>query len=146
MSRTAVVAFFLTLFILGKAALAAPCDGKVLGFNTYEDYDDKMQPDPGVTLFEVDEYSPNSAFEGLLVKGDTSATLEIAFQKKNGGPEVRKESFSLEKSEHKKGFSQAAGLDTKKLFSGDDNYFIIRVIKNGRAVCEDEPKEIFHGD
>jgi hypothetical protein len=145
MSRTAVVAFFLTLFILGKAAFAAPCDDRILGFNTYEDYDDKMQPDPGVTVFEIEEYSPDTAFEGVLVKGDASASLEIGFQRKKGHPVSRTETFSLEKSEHKKGYSQAAKFDGKRVFAGDENYFVMKIVKNGRPVCEDEPKEVFHG-
>jgi len=147
MSRTAVAAFFLTLFILGKAAFAAPCDDRILGFNTYEDYDDKMQPDPGVTVFEVEEFSPNSAFEGLLVKGDGSEKLQLSFRKKKTSADARAEAFSLEKSEHKKGYYQAVKFDSRKVFGGtDENYFVMRILKNGHAVCEDEPKEIFPGD
>ncbi|RYZ93727.1 MAG: hypothetical protein EOP11_27370, partial [Proteobacteria bacterium] len=121
MSRIAVVALFLTLFILGKAALAAPlCDDRILGFNTYEDYDDKMQPDFGVTVFEVEEYSPNSAFEGLLVKAanESEMKLEIGLSKKKSGAAAVTKAFSLEKSDHKKGYFSAAGLEPKKLFAG----------------------------
>ncbi|RZA09573.1 MAG: hypothetical protein EOP11_01285 [Proteobacteria bacterium] len=150
MSRTAVVAFFLTLFILGKAALAAPpiCDDRILGFNTYEDYDDKMQPDFGVTVFEVEEYAPDSSFEGLLVKAanESELKLEIGLSKKKSGAASSTKSFALEKSDHKRGYFTAAGLEPKKLFAGDENYFVLRLVKNGKAVCEDEPKEIFPGD
>lgn len=146
MSRTAVVAFFLTLFILGKAAFAAPCDSRVLGFNTYQDYDDQMRPDPGVTVFEIEEFSPNSSFEGVLVNGDDSQKLEIGFLKKKGAPVSRSQTFALEKSEHKKGYAQTAGFDARKVFGGDENYFVMKVTKAGKSICEDEPKEIFPGD
>ncbi len=139
----------LTLLILGRAALAAPppCGDRIQGFNTFEDYDDNMQPETGLTIFDIDEYSPHSSFEGVLVKAEGEAKLEIAFKKTKGAATYRNESFALERSEHKRGYKAAADFEHKKVFRAQDKFFVMRILnEDGKAVCEDAPKEIFPGD
>jgi hypothetical protein len=131
------------MIIFGRAAFAADCGEKIQAFNTYEDYDDNMQPDPGVSVFPVEEYSSNSSFEGVLVKASPGSKLGIAFFKALNKPASRTQTLDLEKSEHKKGYSQAVGFDHRKLFSGNEKHFTLSILKDGKAICEDGPHEIF---
>ena len=147
MSRTAMIAFVLTLFLLGKAALAAPCCDRIQGFNVADDYDDKLRPRPHVSeAFEIEDYSNDSAFGFLLVKAPADARLEIGFLKSKSAGVGRTVSFTLERSPHHKGALQAADFDGSAVFRGKEKAFVFRLVKaDGSTLCEDQPKPIYAG-
>ena len=141
-----MIAFVLTLLLLGKAALAAPCGDKIQGYNVDEDADDKLQPRLLISkLFEIEDYSRDSSFGFVHVKSPTAAKLEIGFLAKAKDAKVgRTLSFALAPSEHKPGGLDAVGFNPSKAFRGSEKAFVFRLLKaDDTPLCEDQPRPIY---
>lgn len=135
------IAIILLAAFLSTDALAGSCGARISAFNTYEDYDDKMNKEEGVTLFEPVEFSPHSAFEGLVVdKSEKPGTkLEIEVKKAKS---KKTKSFSLVPWKIKAEYLVADGLDAPAFIGFEPGTYVLRLTLNGRTLCEDHAREI----
>lgn len=144
MSRIAII---LLAALLAPNAFAGACGKRITAFSTYEDYDDQMNKDMGVSLFPVTEYSPSSSFEGLVIskKEDKDTKLEVEVRKSARGSAVREKTFRFDKWEIDKPYLVAHGFVPEDVLTFEEGYFVLRLTLNGKVLCEDSPREIQEG-
>jgi hypothetical protein len=143
MPRTAIITALALLF--STTAFAGECGSRIKAFSTYEDYDDQMNKEIGVSIFAVTEYSPASSFEGLLIgrKEDKNSKVEVEVRKSAKGAAERKNDFSFQKWEIDKPYLVAGGLVPEDHIGFEEGFFVLRLTLNGKVLCEDSPREIF---
>lgn len=142
------IAIALLLCFIASPAFA-DCKNRLQAFTTYEDYNDNMERVDGVSVFPLMEYSPHSAFEGLVISGEENpkTKVEVEVRKTINGETLRRESFSFKKRAIFKDGLQATTDFDPATFLGDGNgFFVLRLILNGKVLCVEGPHEIQSGD
>ncbi len=117
----------------GNHVLAAStCRDQVWGFNIYEVLV-KGQVQQRFSIFDVQDWSTASAFEGLLVKSD-----KVAFVLKTdlaGSSKTYR--FNVEPWSVDKKYFKAQNLDTKEVFPRDKKgKFVLQVLEKEKVLCE----------
>lgn len=143
MSRITVI---LALLFAPAISMAAPsCEGQVWGYNIYERLV-KGKIVEKYSIFEINEWSGHSSFEGLLVKNKTEANLEIDVRKE--GNTLKTKAWSFANFELNNDYRATKDFDSEKFFEGlpQDSYFVIRLMKADKVVCETAPLEVFDQD
>ncbi len=145
MSRTSII-FVSLLMILPSFAMAETCGSRVKAFDTYEDYDDQMNKEEGVSIYSVMEFSPHSSFEGLLIsnKENPKTKVEIVVQK--SGRTLRKKSWDFSPWKLREGYFATKDMGAYDFMGNDEAEFVLRLTLDGKVLCEDDAKDIYPGD
>lgn len=139
------IAVTLLLSLLSTSAFA-DCGERVQAFTSYEDYNDQMQRVDGVSIFPLIEYSPHSSFDGLVISSNENPKTKIEIEVRKGKNKKARESFAFKKFALKDGFRATTDLDPAEFFGDEDGSFVLRLVLNGKTLCEDGPREIQAGD
>lgn len=136
--------------ILGLVSSASPafadCGDRVQAFSSYEDYNDQMERVDGVSIFPLMEYSPHSAFDGLVISEQENPKTKVEIEVRKGKNKKARESFSFKKFALKDGLRATTDLDPAEFFGDEEGSFTLRLVLNGKTLCEDGPREIQAGD
>lgn len=122
-----------TLSLHGTQVFAAStCRDQAWGFNLYEVLV-KGQIEQRFSIFDIQDWSTASAFEGLLVKSDKVAfvlTTDLG-----GGSKTYR--FSVEPWSVDKKYFKAKNLNTNEVFPRDKKgKFVIQILEKEKVLCE----------
>ncbi len=152
MIRTIALSF---IFLLSSPAWAAPsCGERILGFVLYEEF---VKGETGgysivekYALNPIEEISPHRMFDGLLVnKIEASGTkLELELRRQEDGPASKKQSWNFSAWEKDAGYLEALGFNIETFVGATyaPGFVVLRLVLNGRTLCEDAPKPISLGE
>lgn len=147
MSRiTVVLSFlFLSLFPAETFAGAPTCSDQVWGFNIYERLESGKIVEK-YSVFEIDDWSEHSSFQGLLIKSKKSSELEVEMRRE--GSTVKTQSWAFKSWDYDKDYYEASGFDPSVFFSGaeENSYFVLRIKQGGKTICESAPLEVVGQD
>lgn len=147
---TVLALLFNTAFAF--AAEPVECESRIHGFNIYEYLEKGRIKEDHTVIENIQEWSPHTTFEGLLVKAtDEAQNLEIEiFLEKKGkiAGSVKKTSFPLRTWKKDSTYKATDGLDSKAFFDdiSPEHVFVLRLIKDGKVLCADSAREIQGGD
>lgn len=130
------IAIILAL-LFSSPALAASCGERVMAYTAYEDYDDQLQVEHKVSVFPVPEFSPDSAFGGLLVKKKEDPKLKVTLEVLKNGAVAREKSWDFSDEELKEGFRATEEMNASEFLGFRPGSFRLRLTLNGKTVCED---------
>ena len=144
MSRIAViVALLLTLPVpAANSAKESLCGKRVQAFNEYEELKDGKIIEK-VSVFDLPEWSPDSGFQGLVVKSgekaDTKIELEVLRQ---GEKQTVKAESKLGNWTARKDFLAPEKLDAKSVFGSKyvAGTYVVRLKLAGKTLCEETRK------
>lgn len=140
------IAIALILSLVSSATAFAGCGERVQAYTSYEDYNDQMERVDGVSIFPLMEYSPHSAFEGLVISDQESPKTKVEIEVRKGKNKKARESFSFKKFALKDGFRATVDFDPAEFFGDEDGSYVLRLVLNGKTLCEEGPHEIQSGD
>jgi hypothetical protein len=146
MSRITVIASLSILFFASSGAYAESCGDRVKAFDTYEDYDDKMNKEEGVSIYSVMDFSPHSSFQGLLVQAKENAKTKVEIEVLKDGGSLRKKSWEFSPWKLRSGYLATKDIEAYDFMGNEEAQFILRLTLNGKVLCEDSPKDIYPGD
>lgn len=139
------IAIALILSLVSSSAFA-DCGERVQAFTSYEDYNDQMERVDGVSIFPLMEYSPHSAFEGLVISDKENPKTKVEIEVRKGKNKKARESFSFKKFALKDGYRATVDLEPAEFFGDEDGAYVLRLVLNGKTLCEEGPHEIQAGD
>lgn len=127
------------LLIVGVVAEAKlpQCEDQVKAFNTYEVLE-KGKVVERTSVFELQDWSPHSSFEGLItkVKGAT-ISIQVVL-----GDKVQKKSehnFSMIPWAAESSYFSTTSFDGKKIFNEwASGSYKVRLLKDGQTLCESQ--------
>ncbi len=146
MSRITIIASLSILLLAPAGAYAESCGDRVKAFDTYEDYDDQMNKEEGVSIYSVMDFSPHSSFQGLLISTKENAKTKVEIEVLKDGSSVRKKSWDFSPWKLRSGYLATKDMEAFDFMGNDEAKFVIRLTLNGKSICEDSPKDIFPGD
>lgn len=137
-----IKAIFLALLTAHSANAAPSCGERLLGYTVYEElHEGEILKKHSV--FPVGDWSDASLFEGILVQGPTTASLDVVLRRQTKRVVKR---YSFAEWALDPAYSHAAKFDPKNFFKDADSgdSFILRLKEDGKAICEDSYN--IHGD
>ena len=145
MSRITVIAILMILLPATSFAAAPSCGNQVWGFNVYE----RLQNGKIVekhSIFEIDDWSDHSSFQGILNKSKKDSTLEIEVRKE--GNSIKTQSWPFKAWDLNAEYKEAKGFNAIAFFKGlnVDSYFVMRVKQGNKVICESAPLEVYGND
>lgn len=143
MPRITIITLLAILF--APSAFAGQCGDRVQAFNVDEDYNDQMERQDTVSIFDITDFSPHSSFQGFVIsnKENAKTKVEVEVRKSKSGDAVRKEAFGFEKFESEKGYlSTTEDFDPVEFLKFENGFFMVRLLLNGKEICADSPREI----
>lgn len=152
MPRITLVAIF-AVWIISTPAMAKTeaCGKRVQAFNEYEELvEGKLVTK--VSIFDLGEWSPDSGFEGLLVKAseDPKTKLEISATKGKKAKSTKKKDWATGAQSWKdnKDYRLVENFHKGKDVFGEkyeDGTFVVRLTLNGKVLCEDSARKMVSG-
>jgi hypothetical protein len=130
-----MIAIFLALLASIPATAAPSCGDRLIAYTVYEEFENgKIQQKH--SFFPVGDWSDASAFDGLLLSGPTTASLDVVLRQQ-AKRTVKRYSFSA--WELDPAYSQAEGFAPKNFFKDADSgdSFTFRLKEDGKTACED---------
>jgi hypothetical protein len=153
MPRNTLIAFSLgALLLISLPAMAKPaaCGKRVQAFNEYEELGTDKKIVEKVSIFPVGEWSPDSAFEGLLVSAEEDPATKVEFETFKGKQKKRvmKRALAAHEWKERKDFRVVEDFKRgKDIFGGkyEAGSFVVRLTLNGKVLCEDGARNIAAG-
>jgi hypothetical protein len=145
MPRTSII-YLLAIFLAPLAVQAESCGDRVKAFDTYEDYDDNMKKEEGVSIFSIMDFSPHSSFEGLVISSKENPKTKVEIEVRKNGTNLRTKSWDFQAWKIRSGYLATQNMSAFDYMGFEEAEFVLRLTLNGKTLCEDAPKEIQVGD
>jgi hypothetical protein len=145
MPRTSII-YLLAILLAPLAAQAESCADRVKAFDTYEDYDDNMKKEEGVSIFSIMDFSPHSSFEGLVISSKENPKTKVEIDVRKDGTKLRTKSWEFQPWKIRSGYLATQNMGAFDYMGFEEAEFVLRLTLNGKILCEDAPKEIQVGD
>ena len=119
-------------FVSPRALAVSECREQVWGFNIYEVLV-KGQVQQRFSIFDVQDWSTASAFEGLLVKsGKVAVVLKTDLSGSSKTYRFDVEAWNIDKK-----YFKAKKLDTTEIFPRDKKgQFVLQILEKEKVLCE----------
>lgn len=148
MPRNSLIAVAALLLAFSNLALAKPenCGKRVQAYNEYEELAAGKIVEK-VSIFDISEWAPDSAFEGLAVSAaeDPATKVEIEMFKGKSKRAAAKKAWAPKAWSDRQDFRRVESFSRGKEFFGskfEKGSFVVRLTLNGKVLCEDAPRKM----
>lgn len=148
MSGNKVSVIILSMLLASPAwAKVEACGKKVQAYNEYEELAKDGKIVTKVSVFNLTDWSNDGQFEGLLVKKDLLAkqdsVAKLEVESRKGKAKPVKKSFSVKNWDKRDDYLVAQEFKAEDSFGerhDADGSYTVRLVINGKTVCEETRK------